>query len=271
MVHQVAVILTGKTTATIPVITPGTQSSSPLSSGQTPRLEGMVYIPAGSFRMGSQDGDESEKPVHEVSVKAFFIDQYEVTNQQYQEFMRATGYAAPKYWNDSDYNKPDHPVVGVSWNDAVAYCQWVQKRLPTEEEWEKAARGKNGLQTSAQYPWGDTPPHAGGIFRANYDPGSFSEDGYAKTAPVKSFESGGALWDDGKVYNMVGNVREWTASWFMPYPNSQFKSSRLGQKYYVVRGGSWKDSASYTRVAARDGWSPQSKQPHLGFRCAKDA
>ena len=113
----------------------------------------MVLIPAGSFKMGSNNGKDNEKPVHTVYVDAFYMDKYEVTNAQYRKFMSATGHREPKYWDYSDYNQPNQPVVAVSWNDATAYARWAGKRLPTEAEWEKAARG--GLE-GREYPWGDT-------------------------------------------------------------------------------------------------------------------
>ena len=133
--------------------------------------EGMVLIPAGTFQMGSTTGDVDEVPVHTVELDAFYIDQHEVTNAKYQAFVAATGHPPPRGigytavyellkndyepWNDPGFNHPDQPVTTVTWFDATAYCEWVGKRLPTEAEWEKAARG--GLE-GARYPWGDTEP-----------------------------------------------------------------------------------------------------------------
>lgn len=220
--------------------------------------------------MGSHQGEDSEKPVHEVYVKAFLIDQYEVTNAAYQAFVQQTGHEAPAYWGEGGLNHPVQPVVGVSWYDASAYCQWEGKRLPLEEEWEKAARGKSGLLTNAPYPWGAWLPNSDGKYWANYDAGNVADEAYRRPAPVHSFAAGAALWDTGYVYHIVGNVREWTGSWFVPYPNSSFKSDRMGRQYYVVRGGSWRDSAIQVQLAKREGVQPSSKQPYLGFRCARD-
>jgi hypothetical protein len=112
----------------------------------------MVSIPAGDFLMGSDNGDPDESPIHKVYLDAFYIDIYEVTNSQYKKFIDATGHKPPRFWNDPKCNAPDQPVVGVIYQDAMDYCKWAGKRLPTEAEWEKSARG--GL-VSKEYPWGD--------------------------------------------------------------------------------------------------------------------
>ena len=111
---------------------------------------GMIYIPKGYFQMGSSSGKEDEKPMHFVFTTGYFIDKYEVSNKDYAAFMLATGHPPPKFWKDSRFNEPDQPVVGVNWHDAMAYAKWKKRRLPTEAEWEKAARGNDGRL----WPWG---------------------------------------------------------------------------------------------------------------------
>jgi len=191
----------------------------------------MVLIPAGEFQMGSNESDD-EKPIHTVYLDAFYIDKYEVTNAQYKKFMDAKGYKAPGYWNDPKYNAPNHPVVGVTWNDAKAYADWAGKRLPTEAEWEKAARG--GV-TGKKYVWGDEwpPPNKAG----NFD-NSITKDGYTYTAPVGSFKPNGY-----GLYDMAGNVWEWCADWYdNNYYFTSTKSNPAGPSsgtYHVCRGGSW--------------------------------
>jgi len=190
----------------------------------------MVLIPAGEFQMGSNDGGDSEKPVHTVYLDAFYMDVYEVTNARYKKFMDATGHKAPAYWSNSKFNSPDQPVVSVSWHDAKAYCDWAGKRLPTEAEWEKAARG--GL-VGRKYPWGDNLTHDD----ANYS-GTGGKDTWEKPAPVGSFAPNGY-----GLYDMAGNVWEWCADWYdIGYYAKSPRGNPTGPSsgtYRVLRGGSW--------------------------------
>lgn len=231
----------------------------------------MVFIPAGEFQMGdaSYEGMSDQRPVHTVYVDAFHMDVYEVTNARYQRFMDTTGRGAPGYWSDPRFNAPEQPVVGVSWHDAVAYAEWVGKRLPTEAEREKAARG--GL-TGKLYTWGDEDPDAGGIYRANYD-NAEDADGYAYTAPVGSFAPNGY-----GLYDMAGNVWEWCADWYdrdyysdSPERNPTGPDSGdawWGGEYRVCRGGSWSGGPFTLRVAFRYEQRPTVTYYHyLGFRC----
>jgi len=165
----------------VPVIT--TSSTMPQITGKDGAP--MALITAGDFQMGDdwKGSNDDEKPIHTVYLDAFYIDKYEVTNAQYKKFTDATKHKEPKYWNDSKYNAPNHPVVGVEWNDAKAYVDWAGKRLPTEAEWEKAARG--GL-TGKQYPLGNTLTHDD----ANYA-GTGGKDVWTYTSPVGSFAPNG--------------------------------------------------------------------------------
>jgi len=262
--------------------------------------EGMVRIPAGRFHMGTADAFPYEAPVHEVEVASFLIDTHEVTNADFERFAAATGYhsEAEQYgWSavfdqktgewrkvdGADWRHPEgpsstiagrtsHPVVQVSWNDAAAYAKWAGKRLPTEAEWERAARG--GLEDKT-YPWGnDLKPQ--GKFRANYWQGAWpvgntSEDGFAELAPVGSFPANGY-----GLYDMVGNAWEWVADWYADdaYRSTASRDPRgpdAGTER-VIRGGSFLCNDSYCvgyRVAARNKNTPDSATNNTGFRCAR--
>jgi formylglycine-generating enzyme required for sulfatase activity len=214
----------------------------------------MVLVPAREFRMGSNEGDADEKPVHQVYLDAFYIDKYEVTNALYEKFMQATGRQAPVYWNDKDYNTPNQPVVGVSWHDAEAYCQWAGKRLPTEAEWEKAARGTDGRI----YPWGNQWEER----KAN---SSGTADGYQYTAPVGSFETGKSPYG---AYDMAGNVWEWVADWYAEkyYQGSPARNPtgpESGQSR-VLRGGAWHYNQYYVRASSRNRIIPGHSSQCLG-------
>jgi formylglycine-generating enzyme required for sulfatase activity len=231
------------------------QISNPTNEDGAP----MVLIPAGEFQMGSNDGEGNQKPIHTVYLDAFYIDKYEVTNAQYKKFMDATGYKAPESWNDSNYNAPNQPVIGVSWDDAKAYADWAGERLPTEAEWEKAARG--GL-VGKRYPWGDNITHD----NANYD-GTGGKDIWEFTSPVGSFAPNGY-----GLYDMAGNVWEWCADWYdSNYYASSPKSNPTGPNSglsRVLRGGSWYDGNGLTlRTAYRDYNDPTTTDYGLGFRC----
>jgi len=238
----------------------------------TPRPpEGMVLIPAGSFLMGSEDGYSDEKPVHEVYVDAFYLDQDEVTVAQYQSYLRATGGSKPAHW-DEQLQNPNRPVVYVSWQDAMDYAQWAGKRLPTEAEWEYAARGGNtGLagKPKYDYPWGnDISPS-----KANYD-AERSRHWDWKNAKrylrnVGSFSANGYV-----LYDMAGNVWEWCADWYAgDYYSKSPKQNPKGPatgKYRVLRGGSWNGDPQYVRCAGRNGNYPANRVVNTGFRCAQD-
>jgi len=232
----------------------------------------MVLIPAGEFQMGSNESS-NEKPVHTVYLDAFYIDKYEVTNAQYRKFVKAIGRKEPdgysfvngtwqngfKPWSDSNFKGDNQPVVCVSWNDAKAYADWIGKRLPTEAEWEKAARG--GL-VGKKYPWGDILTHDD----ANYT-GTGGKDIWTFTSPVGSFKPNGY-----GLYDMAGNVWEWCADWYgSNYHATSPKSNPAGSasgSSRVLRGGSWLDNDDRLRVAFRNDSGPPALYGIIGFRCA---
>ena len=243
----------------------------------------MVVIPAGEFLMGSSDEDanDSEKPVHPVYVNAFYIDKYPVTNAQYKAFLDAcpqwqkdsilTDYHSGNYlrtWHRNNYPKgaANHPVVNVSWYAAMAYAQWAEKRLPTEAEWEKTARG--GL-TGKKYPWGDQIDTT----KANYG------ENIGQTTPIGEYPP-----NDYGVYDIVGNVWEWCLDEhiFDFYAASPRRNPIAGgdityvlnnfislKTYRVLRGGSWMSIPRYVRVAPRFRFTPSHSINNVGFRCAK--
>lgn len=220
----------------------------------------MITIPAGEFTMGSEAGDDDERPAHTVFVNEFKIDKYEVTNEQFAKFVEETGYVTGAEqagegdsWRTYAVDKDRHPVVKVTWDDAVAYCQWAGKRLPTEAEWEKAARGSESLV----YPWGKS-----------WDPAKANsrEGGYRGTTVVGSFPEGASPYG---VMDMAGNVWEWTSDWYDAYPGSTSTSEYYGEQFKVTRGGAWFSTNDLLRGSNRSATSTDARNDDLGFRCAK--
>lgn len=247
-----------------PVAAPAgrTEPSSELATEITEQGIELVLVPAGPFMMGSENGGDDEKPVHEVHLDACYIGKHPVTNAQYGDFLEATGHDEPEGCG-SEFSGPDRPVVGVSWHDAVAFCRWLSKqtgedwRLPTEAEWEKAARGTDGRE----YPWGDQQPSS------RYC--SFDEQ-VGHTSDVGSYPAGVSPYG---CHDMAGNVWEWCAD-------------RYGEDYYrkspdrnptgpssggsrVLRGGSWGDGPNCCRSAYRDVLVPAYAFGGGGFRVAR--
>lgn len=226
----------------------------------------MVKIPAGKFTMGTDGRLPDEGPEHVVDLPAFYIDIYEVTNLQYKKFLDDTHRRSPKLFRNRTYpeGKADHPVVYVSWRDATAYCKWAGKRLPTEQEWEKAARSEDGRF----FPWGNEFD----VEKANTPQrwAAASHDG--DTTPVGAFEAGKSPYG---LYDMSGNVWEWTSSWYKPYPGNHHVTENYGEKYKVLKGGSWWDCSFYkcgisAPVYNRSFFMRSTKNSSFGFRCAKD-
>ena len=221
----------------------------------------MIMIPEGPFRMGSDERLPDEGPMHVVYLPPFYMDKYEVTNAHYQQFATATHRTPPIHWRGETVpvTKADHPVVFVTWYDANDYCHWAGKRLPTAAEWEKAARGTDGRE----FPWGN-----------RFDPAKANTP-YSKrggTTPVGSFPEGRSPYG---LYDMSGNVWEWTASWYKAYPgNKKRRTETYGEKYRVVKGGSFVDCSFYKcGISAptfnRAFFRPETKNNGFGFRCAK--
>jgi len=220
----------------------------------------MMLIPAGSFQMGDHLDGMSNAPVHRVELDAFYMDVREVTVGQFREFVNQSRYKYQGNWNDVARYSPgdEYPMVYVSWNDAAAYAKWAGKRLPTEAEWEYAARG--GL-VGKRYPWGDEITHND----ANYS-GTGGKDKWSECAPVGSFAANGY-----GLYDMGGNVYEWCQDWYGEnyYSRSPARNSPgpdTGSKR-VLRGGLWGNVTYYLRVAARLNLTPDSRYDYLGFRC----
>ncbi len=227
----------------------------------------MVLVPAGPFLMGSPpvEGDQDEMPQRGVFVKAFWIDLYEVTFRQYAAFAKATRAPQPVIPvlqdDPAKLMAPEQPVVAVRWTDANNYCAWLGKRLPTEAEWEKAARGERGVK----WPWGN----AFGPGLAN---NQGEEDGFRYTAPPGSFPKGRSPYG---LYDASGNVAEWVGDWYDDkyYLGAPFESPTGPEtgKHRVYRGGSWNDTPSDVRTAKRFTAAPHQTSAVIGFRCARSA
>jgi formylglycine-generating enzyme required for sulfatase activity len=236
---------------------------------------GMVLVPGGPFLMGAdaRDGEVGievgvdSEPRHTVTVAPFWIDRVEVTHAAYRDFVTATGRPAPAdprfndfyHWQAGSYppGTEKHPVVYVDWYDADAFCRWRGKRLPTEAEWEKAARGTDGRR----YPWGDT---------FETDRCNTREMALGWSTPVGALEKDRSPYG---VMDLCGNVSEWTDSWYERYPGSTLVRPSFGELYKVVRGGSWLLSYEpFSRASNRTLAFERTKRHRaIGFRCAADA
>jgi len=220
----------------------------------------MISIKGATFTMGDNNGDPDERPAHKVTVADFAMDRFELTNALFETFVAATGYQTenekagkPQTWRT--HSTPDtsnNPVVFVTWADAQAFCEWAGKRLPTEAEWEYAARGTDGRI----YPWGN-----------DYDPQKFNgkASGIRGTVHVGSYPAGASAFG---IDDMAGNVWEWTADWYQAYPGGA-PSPFYGEKFRVTRGGGWFDEQKQVRATNRSSADPNAANDDLGFRCVK--
>ena len=239
--------------------------------------DSMAFIPPGEFIMGNEEGALDEQPARKVSLKGYFMDKYETTFAQFYAFVTATGHRKPRLAGylavDStqlhSFMKPSHPVVGVSWYDAMAYCDWKGKRLSTEAEWEKAVKGAD----QRKWPWGNEE-------RADNSNLVGAGDGFLYTSPV------GALKQDQSpygVYDMAGNAMEWVSDWYQEDyyriasgsdpkgpERGEFKMGPEGGDFKVIRGASWNDSIKRAQTTIRFKTHPTYRDVTIGFRCAKD-
>ena len=258
------------------------EAESLLSSEEWAELDSMVSIPAGSFKMGTsyERADPQDRPAHTAKTPAYWMDKYLVTNAQYARFVAATAHRPPLNWKNGKVPQGElrRPVTMVSWYDAEAYAQWAGKRLPSEAEWEKAARGTDGRR----WPWGDKMDPA--LLNTYYNVGSATD--------VKAYPKGASPYG---LLDMAGNVDEWTADDFAPYPGADVSDGiyqgklpaltsekdkamkvvdmvpvNLKGKYKVLRGGSWKgDPFSTATYHRKPDWANYASD-FYGFRCAAD-
>jgi formylglycine-generating enzyme required for sulfatase activity len=221
----------------------------------------LVRIPAGWFLMGSEEGQDNERPIRRVWVDAFQLAACQVTHSEYGEFLRQAGKLAPPFWNDPNFNHPQQPVVGVSWPEAVAFCEWLASstgrayRLPYEAEWERAARG--GVE-GARFPWGDAPPESLPNYAMRWQTGP---------EPVGHSEPNGF-----GVFDICANVHEWCSDWYAPdyyavAPDRNPRGPKTGSRR-ASRGGSWRHDIKVTRCAARSSIPPHFQYADYGFRVA---
>jgi len=225
-------------------------------------------VPAGYFLMGSDEGQDEERPVHRVWVDAFEMAAFQVRNRDYAAFVESTAHRSPKHWTDPAFSHPDQPVVAVSWFDAVKYCEWLSAfsggnyRLPTEAEWERAARGgREGLV----YPWGNEPPSERPEYLARW--------GGEVRGPLPVGSAGGSEPSEYGIYNVSENVHEWCADWFRrdyysQSPERNPHGTETGERR-ASRGGSWRHQIKVSRCSARSSIPPAFEYADYGFRVVR--
>ncbi|HIJ65177.1 MAG TPA: SUMF1/EgtB/PvdO family nonheme iron enzyme [Candidatus Hydrogenedentes bacterium] len=219
-------------------------------AGPAASTENMVFLEGGSFLMGNPEYPE-EAPEFETEVAPFYMDIHPVTVQQYDDFLKATGHREPKFWLNGEFNGLSQPVVGVSWEDARTYADWAGKQLPTETQWEFAARGKE----NRKYPWGNLKPDP---TRCNYG------DHLNMPSIIGMHESGAT--PDG-IQDLAGNVYEWTIDLYVPYDPGKRRTARPDAPRRAVRGGSWHSNEDELRCTWRKGLFPEAQLTTVGFRC----
>lgn len=227
----------------------------------------LVHIPACCYLMGSDAGQDCERPIHRVRIEAFQLAAAQVTNAQYEQFLRATASLPPPFWKNPNFNHPDQPVAGVSWHEAMKHCEWLcsetgrRFRLPTEAEWELAARG--GLEQK-QFPWGDEPPQSLPDYATRWQTGPEPVARYAPNAFG--------------LYDIGDNVHEWCSDWYDPnyYLISPARNphgpaqSPMNPPRKASRGGSWRHHVKVARCSARASIPPHFQYADYGFRVACD-
>ena len=238
-------------------------ATQPYTTRVEPSAPILVRIPEGWFWMGSEAGQENERPVHRVWVDAFCLAACQVTNSEYARFLDATKSNPPPFWQDSHFNHPQQPVVAVSWFEAVRYCEWMttvtgrKYRLPTEAEWERAARGK---VDGKLFPWGDDPPQS----RPDYD-----KRWKTGPEPVGGYEPNAF-----GLYDIGDNVHEWCSDWYQAdyysvSPERNPRGPETGSRR-ASRGGSWRHHIKVARCSARSSIPPEFQYADYGFRIACD-
>src|SRR6202049_494387 len=223
----------------------------------------LVRIPEGWFWMGSDSGQDNERPVHRLWVDAFFLAAHQVRNSDYSLFLRAPETPVPPFLQDPNFDHPEQPVVGVSWYEAASYCDWLSRdsgrrfRLPTEAEWERAARG--GVE-SQLYPWGDAPPQSLSDYEKRWKKGPEPVAQYAPNAFG--------------LYDICENVHEWCSDWYQAdyYAASPERNPRGPEQgnRRASRGGSWRHHIKASRCAARSSIPAEFHYADYGFRVACD-
>lgn len=235
-------------------------SASPTQQAvQEPAL---VQIPAAGFLMGSNSGQDCERPIHRIWIDTFLLAATQVTNCEYARFLAATSAVPPPFWQDPNFNHPEQPVAGVSWHEAARYCEWLSAhtartfRLPTEAEWELAARG--GLEQK-NFPWGDAPPQSLPDYSTRWRNGPEPVARYAPNA----FE----------LYDIGDNVHEWCSDWYDPNyyaasPDRNPPGPEEGKRK-ASRGGSWRHQIKVARCSARSSIPPEFQYADYGFRVVR--